>query len=606
MKNGSDAKGSRRSFFKPVGREATPGSHASARGRRSGGLAPESTLEAADLFFENGTIYTVDDMDTIVEALAVKDGKIIFAGSQNEGAQYKGPNTELVDLDGKLLLPGFFDVHIHSPGPALATLFDFVLVGIYHDAEVEKVISDFINGHPEQDSFLGYGHATNIYTDIENIKGPRKERLDAICADRPVRIIAGDGHSMWLNSIALEEAGITSATEAPRGGVIEKNDQTGEPWGVLKDMAITLSPKPVFETGRMAAAIESYQQTLNALGYTSIFNPTMFGGILDVPWEAFHALDSAGKLTLRVSGAIGIDSFSDLAQKEAEAKETAEKYSSDLLALTTAKFFADGIVNGRTAFLLEPYNDRPESRGMQMWEQDKLNEAFAKANQWGLQAHVHAFGDGAVRAALDACEYAKAHVPEGDFRSTIAHVMLIDPADISRFGRLGAIAAVEPYEHFRIPGYTDCELHDAVGDRVEMSYPVRTLYDSGVVIAFSSDCPVVLMPNPLVGIQAGVTRNMVNADLYGLPAIEDANDPRYLLAPEQRLSVRQMIRGFTINGAYTTFSENKTGSLEVGKVADLIVLDQNILEAASLQIEKTKVLQTYLEGRIVFDRTQGP
>ena len=592
---------SRRSFLKGAGIATGAAICTSLPLSISGCAFAQEPSEVADLFFQNGTIYTADGMDTIVEALAVKEGTIIFAGSLDQGEKFKGSDTELIDLDGKLMLPGFFDTHIHSPGTALAEVFDFTLAGVYDSAEVEKVIRDFVSAHPNQDSYLGIGHATNIFTDIENVKGPKKERLDAISADKPITIVSGDGHSMWVNSAALALAGITSSTVPPHGGVIEKDNASGELWGTLKDLAMTLVPKPVFETDRMIVALHSYQQLLNSLGCTSIHNPTMFGGILDVPWEAFHLMDSAGELTLRVSGCIGIDSFSDLAEKEAEAKEVAQKYCSELLKLTGAKFFADGIVNGRTAFILEPYNDRPDSSGIQMWEQDKLNEAFAKANEWGLQTHTHAFGDAAVRAALDACEYANRQIPGGDFRNTIAHMMLIDEKDIPRFNELGVLAAVEPFEHFRIPHYTDTELYSAVGERVEVSYPVKTLHDSGAVVSFSSDCPVVMIPNPLVAMQAGVTRNMVNAASYGLPDIEDIDDPRFLLNPGQRLSVQEMVRGFTINGAYTTFSEDKTGSLEEGKAADLVILDQNILEVDPLQIEKTTVLQTYLEGKLVFD-----
>ena len=369
---------------------------------------------------------------------------------------------------------------------------------------------------------------------------------------------------------------------------------------------MALAPKPVFENEKMILALKSYQKLLNSLGYTSTNNPTMFGGILEVPWEALHAMDSAGELTLKVSGAIGVDTISDFAQKEAEAKEIIEKYSSDHLTLTAVKFFADGIVNGRTAFLSEPYADKPESTGVEMWEQDKLNEAFAKVNSWGLQIHTHAFGDAGVRATLDGYEYASKQFPGKDFRNIIAHMMLIDDADIARFSELGVIAAVEPYEHFRIPGYTDYELYTAVGDRIERSYPVKTLFDSGAVVAFGSDCPVVMYPDPMMAIQAGVTRNMINAAAYGLPDIDDMDDPRYLLDSEQRLSVREMIRGFTVNGAYAACSESKTGSLEVGKAADLVILDQNILEVDPLQIEKTRVLQTYLDGRLVFDSAQTP
>ncbi len=561
----------------------------------------------ADLFFENGVIYTVDAKDTTAEALAVGGGKIVFVGSGKEGEQYKGPGTKVIDLKGRLMLPGFFDTHIHSPGTAAGQIFDFAVTGIYDVDKVMEVIKDYITAHPEQDSYYGIGYATNIFSDVENSKGPRKERLDAICRDKPVVIMPGDGHAMWLNSKAFEAAGISADTVPPRGGVIEKDEATGALWGTLKDMAMVLAPKPVFDHDKMIAALKGYQQTLNAYGITSVLSLPTFGGLVDVPWEAFHELDANNELTLKVSGAIWIDSISDLAQKEREAEEVAAKYDGKYLKLTTAKFFADGIVNTRTACLLAPYENQPDNYGSEMWDPVSLDQAVAKANEWGLQAHIHAFGDGAVREALDAYQYASAHAPKGDYRNTLTHLMMIDSDDLGRFGQLGVIASIQPYWHFKIPGYWEPDVESAIGKgRADRAYPLKSLFDAGATLSFSSDCPSTVDPNPLVAIEIGVTRNMADATQYGLPDITGSDDVRYLLNPAERLPVKEMIRGFTANGAYATFSEKETGTLEVGKAADLIVLDKNILEIDPLQIEKAKVLQTYLDGKLVYGKEDEP
>ena len=563
--------------------------------------------EAADRLFENGVIYTVDANDTMAEALAVKDGKIVFVGSGKEGERYRGPKTKVIDLKGRLMLPGFFDTHIHSPGTAAGELFDFALNGVYDADKVEQIIRDYVNAHPDQDIYYGIGYATNIFTDEENSKGPKKERLDAICSDKPIVIMSGDGHAMWLNSRAFEAAGITTATVPPRGGVIEKDDRTGELWGTLKDMAMVLAPKLVFQPGKMIAALKGYQQRLNSYGITSILSLPTFGGIVDVPWEAFHEMDANDELTLRVSGAIGIDSISDLTQKEREAKDVAAKYNGKYLKLTTAKFFADGVVNTRTAYLLAPYEKQPGNYGSEMWDPVSLNKAAAKANEWGLQVHIHAFGDGAVREALDACQYANENAPRGDYRNTITHLMLIDSDDLGRFGQLGVIASIQPYWHFKIPGYWDSDVESAIGkNRADRGYPLKSLFDAGATLAFSSDCPSTIDPNPLAAIEIGVTRNMADAAQYGLPDTTGSDDVRYLLNPAERLPVKEMIRGFTAEGAYATFSEKETGTLEVGKAADLIVLDRNILEIDPLQIEKARVLQTYLNGKLVYGKEDEP
>lgn len=568
-------------------------------------FAPAQAPEAADLLFKNGVIYTADAGDSIAEALAVKDGRIAFVGSSEDGRQYEGAGTEVVDLGGRLMLPGFFDTHIHSPGIAMGELFDFMLGGVYESGQIEKAIGDYVSAHPDQEAYFGFGYETGAFSGEESGKGPRKERLDAICPDKPMQILAGDGHSMWLNSKALEAAGITAATPSPHGGIIEKDEGTGAPWGILKDMAMTLARKPSFDTEKMTAALRKYQRMLNSYGCTSVLSVPMFGGIFDVPWEALHRMDARNELTVKVKGAVIFDSTSDLAEKKKEIAEIAAKYNGNYLRLTSAKFFADGVVNTRTAYVLDPYVDRPDSRGVAMWEQNKLNEAFAKVNEWGLQAHIHAIGDAAVRSALDACEYANGHAPGVDRRNTITHLQMVDSADIPRFEKLGVVASTQPYWHFKAPGYWEPEEFAAIGARAEREYPLKSLHDAGARLAFSSDSPVTPYPNPLVAIQAGVTRNLVEASLFDLPDIADIDDPEYLLGPAERLSVREMIRGFTANGAYAAFGEREAGTLEVGKAADLIVLDRNILEIDPLQIERTKVLQTYVDGKLVYGERGG-
>ncbi len=564
---------------------------------------PSEAFDAADLFFHNGVICTMDADDRLAGALAVKDGKIVFVGSPEDGEKYKGPETRVVDLGGKLMLPGFLDTHIHSPGIAMGELFDFVLAGVYDTDKIAKTIRDYVDAHP-QEAYFGFGFESGAFGEDEKSRGPTKERLDAICPDRPIQILAGDGHSMWLNSKAFEAAGITESTVSPHGGIIEKDGRTGALWGTLKDMAMTLARRPAFDIDKTVAALKKYQEMLNSYGCTSIFSVPMFGDILDVPWEALHRMDEAGGLTVKVRAAVIFDSTADLAEKEREIGEIAAKYNGKYLKLTSAKFFADGVVNTRTAFMLAPYDDRPDSRGVRMWDQNRLNEAFAKVNGLGLQAHIHAIGDAAVRAALDACEYANAHAPKGDCRNTVTHLQVVDPADLGRFKALGVVASTQPYWHFKIPEYWEPEEYKAIGARAEREYPLKSLHDAGATLAFSSDSPVTPWPNPLVAIQAGVTRNLTEASAYGLPDLTDIDDPTYLLNAAERLPVREMIRGFTANGAYATFAERETGTLEVGKAADLIVLDRNILEIDPLQIGKAKVLQTYLDGKLVYGEAE--
>ncbi len=571
--------------------------------------APARAADPADLFFENGVIYTVDAADRVVEALAVRDGRIVFVGSRREGEGYIGAGTRVVDLGGKLMLPGFCDSHVHTPGTYVSGLFDFDLTGILDPGEAEAVIREYVEKNPEQEIYWGIGYESNMSYGgggEEARKGPKKERLDAICPDRPMLILASDGHAMWLNSKALELSGIDAATPDPQGGRIERDDESGEPWGTLKDMALTLTPRFTFDTGEMVAAVKMFQAELNSYGVTSIFTVPAFGGVLDVPLDALRRMDRDGGLTVKVRAGVVFDGIDDFAEKEREIREIRSRYDGDFLKVTAVKFFVDGAVNMRTAHMLEPYADDPDNYGIRAWEQDRLNEAVAAVNAWGLQAHIHAVGDAAVRAALDACAYAARHAPAGDYRNAVTHLQIVDPADIGRFAALGVVASTQPYWHFKEPDYWESEEYTTIGERAERQYPLASLHETGALLAFSSDTPVSVQPNPLAAIQIGVTRNLTSAWAYDVPEIVDMDDPTYLLNPAERLPVREMIRGFTANGAYATFADRETGTLEVGKAADLAVFDTNILEADPLRIEKAKVLRTYVDGKLVYGEEETP
>lgn len=567
---------------------------------------PALAAEEADILFRNGAIYTADDRDRTVESLAVKDGRIIFVGSDEEGAAYRGGSTEVVDLGGRLMLPGFVDSHLHTPGLFFTELFDFDISGIYDADETEAAIREYVAQHPEQESYLGFGFATNAFTLGEEAeKGPRKERLDAICADKALVIYSNDSHQIWMNTKAFETWGITSSTASPQGGVIEFDDVTGEPWGVLKDMAMILGPKVSWDTGTMKGLLLRFHELLSSLGCTSILAVPAFGNIVDVPWEALAELEREGTLTVKVKGAVIVDNIDDLDEKVAEIEAMRSRYDSEFLRLIAAKFFADGVVNSRTAYLLSPYEGQPQNYGRPAWTQDKLNEAFARINAIGVQTHIHAIGDAAVRMALDANEYAAHNAPPGDYRNAITHLQIVHPSDLPRFGELGVVANIQPYWHYKEPDYWETEEFGAIGERAEAEYPLKSLADAGARLAFSSDTPVPPIPNTMIAIEAGVTRNLANGADYGVPDITDIDDPTYLLGAGERMTVREMIRGFTIDSAYAIHSETETGSLEIGKAADMIILDRNILQIDPLEISEAKVLRTYVNGVIVHDNIKA-
>ena len=272
------------------------------------------------------------------------------------------------------------------------------------------------------------------------------------------------------------------------------------------------------------------------------------------------------------------------------------------MKLTAAKIFTDGIIASKTAFLLQPYFNTDEY-GEAIWTQDDLNKVYTMVNEEGLSVHIHSIGDAAVKMALDAAEYAKQHTQNNDLRNAITHLQLVDNNDLPRFKELNVLPVLQTFWHFKQPGaWLPIELPMLGAERAETEYPLRSFVTHGAMPIFSSDFPVTSVPYPFYAIEIGVTRNLPDGPAYGASDdITDMNDPKYLLQPAERLDMMTMIRGYTANAAYLISAEDVTGSLEVGKFADMIVIDQNLLDIEPLEISNTKVLKTYFKGKLVFD-----
>jgi len=538
----------------------------------------------ADLYFENGVIYTVDHDNSIVQALAVKEGIIVFAGSNVDGKAYKEAAAEIIDLKGGMLLPGFIDGHIHTVTPEF---FDFVHFFDFNLDLTLQTIVHYVNAHPNQKVYYGFGYNVNIFEGEELLKGPRKERLDAICSDKPLIIYSLDGHTIWLNSKGFEYCKITKDTPCPIGGEIVKDEHSGELWGSLMNSAMSLVPDPYLEKDRLSVVLQNFQSNLNALGYTSIM--TLPGnGFLAVYWDGYQQLERDGLLSLRVRGAEIIKPWL-LEEDISNIKTLKNKYNSELVKITAAKFFIDGIIAGRTAYLMQPYQDSG-FRGEPMWEQATLNAAIASMNREGFQTHTHVMGDASAKMALDAAQFANCF----DCRNVLTHLPLVDPNDFSRFKTLNVIPVIQPYWFFKQLNYWEPVEYAVLGKRAEREWPLKSYINNGARVVFSSDYPVSNPPNPFVAIEIGLTRNQ--------PGIANMDDPAYLLWPEERANVEEMIRGFTANAAYSIFAEDVTGTLEVGKSADLIVIDQDLFSIYPSKIGNTKVLRTYFKGKLVYSK----
>ncbi|MBW6463910.1 MAG: amidohydrolase [Firmicutes bacterium] len=556
-----------------------------------------------DILFYNGVIYTADKDNTIVEALAVKEGKIIFTGSSKDASRYMTDAGEVIDLQGRMILPGFIDSHLHAPGRALIDLYN---ISLYESLDLESVlkqVENFIQANPDQEIYYGEGFSLGLFSGEEVSRGPRKEHLDSVCPDKPVVIYSSDCHLAWLNSCAFNAFGIDKETDVPAGGVIEKNPVTGELWGTLKEAAMRLIPEQTFSEHQLEDAILEFQSFLHSLGYTGILSVSIASA---PPLEAFYKIGQRDELKLHVNSTVTIEPGFNLTEQVELINAMRKKYSSKYHSVSTVKFFTDGVVEGATAYLLEPYSPaagkNASYRGELLWNTERLTEAISLVNGIGLQVHVHSIGDASTKAVLDALEMAAVEAPAGDYRNTITHLQLVDPVDIKRFYDLNVIASVQPYWHCKEPGWWDVVDYHMLGERAECEYPLKSFFDTGLKVTSSSDHPVTPYPNPLRAIRAGVTRNITAEGSYGLPLLKDTDDPRGLLNKAERVSLTDMLRSFTINGAYTIFREKITGSLEPGKQADLVILDRNLFDLDPLDLESAKVMSTYFNGEIVYKR----
>jgi predicted amidohydrolase YtcJ len=397
---------------------------------------------------------------------------------------------------------------------------------------------------------------------------------------------------MWVNSVTLERANISKDTPDPDGGRIERNPETGEPTGTLRETAFKLIEDVIPEHSREERknALIEYQKMAARAGITLVHD-----AMLDAETTtAFNELAEAGQLTMRFRGSITFEADQDIQPQVklmlAEREENIHPYFQTL----SAKIFVDGVIEGGTAYLLEPYAHQPEFRGEPIWDPELLKETCNALENEKIQIHLHVIGDAAARITLDALEYAREIHGERDSRHSVTHLHLVDPADIHRFKDLEIVGLPQPF-WFKVDDYYDELALPYLGqERADKQYPMQSLIESGVIMASGSDFPVTIPFDPVIAIQTGVTRNSV-----------ESSETR-VLWPEERSSLEDLIRSFTYNGAYANFLENEIGSLEAGKKADLVVLDKNLFEIPQEEIASTKVLLTLVDGNVVFQGTDFP
>ena len=538
-----------------------------------------------DILYINGKIYTADANSSWAQACAVKDGRFTFVGSDEDAADIEA--DRVVDLEGKMVLPGFVEAHAHVTWAAVDAVFK---VGLFGEESVEAYldkIKKFIDEHPDLPAYEGVGWENPMFEKT----GPSRKLLDEICPDKPVMMWSHDKHSLWVNSKTLEMCGITRDTKVPAGNIIEK-DENGDPKGTLREfaaIALVDSVKPVFSKENYREAIAWVQKHLAQYGITSIQDP-----VLDPDEEAIAALiEMSGndELICKIRGAfrsLENDSYRhiDLYDK------IREKADSHMFAINQMKLFIDGVVEGKTGYLKEPYNGESEYRGDPIWDKDALNEFCCRMDELGLDIHCHVIGDAAISMALDALDSITEKNPLRERRPVFTHLQVVDPADIKRMVDHNVTAVTNPYWHFKYRGFFDDIEVPYLGERAYREYPMKSLSDAGVRLGAASDYNVTAVPAPLIGIQVGATRVYID---------EDPEDMQQVLAPEERVSVEELVRAFTINNAYACRLDDIAGSVEEGKCADMVILEENIFEVPVTDIHKVKICQTISEGKVIYE-----
>jgi hypothetical protein len=543
----------------------------------------------ADAAYINGHVYTVGGDSDRAEAFAIRDRRFIAVGTLQEVEPFIGSMTKVVDLHGRMVMPGIHDVHVHPMDAGLKELYDCGFPFSLTLDEILGTVKGCAAGIPKGEWVRGGQWATEL---LESSRAPHKSMLDAVAPDHPVFLIDSTVHGAWVNSAGLAALGITRETPDPNGGVIVRDRDSGEPTGVLLDNAAYLAMRqlPPYSPEQYQEALYWSVAQLNKVGVTAIKDAQVDGSTL----HAYCGLARTGRLQAWVATSLAWKaSWTETREQELENIASRGGCRSAIINTAFIKIFLDGIPPSRTAAFLDPYlaDERyePGYSGKLIHAPAELAGDVVDLDAQGLTIKIHATGDRAVRIALDAFEAARRANGHSRQRHEIAHAEAIHPEDLPRFQRLGVTAEMSPILWY--PSSLVDAMEKVLGrERVHHWWPIRALRESGALVVYGSDWPsVVPSPSPWPGIEAMVTRR----DPYG------AHDGE--LWPEQAIDLASAIEIFTRAGAAAMYLEDHTGSIEAGKSADFIVLDRNLFEILPEAIGDTQVLRTVVRGETVYE-----
>ena len=556
---------------------------------------------AEETLFVNGVVWTGNPTQSRAEAVLVRDGRIDYVGTSEEAARRADSSARTLDLKGKMLLPGFVETHSH---PAVAGLLNSKLqvIGTQTVADVQAALKAYADAHPDEEVLFGFGFPSALNTAINaaGVKGPYRGDLDAVVSDRPVMLIALDAHSAWVNSKALEVAGITKDTADPLPGVhYYQRDKNGEPTGWMVEGNAFWPLVPRFGIGSEAdfrAAFSDMLPNYSAMGITTVFDAGIPGGdtLLRNALMALASMEREGQLPVRFRASSYLNSPDEadaaMARRVAQIRQA---FASDLIDLHTVKIPNDGTIEGETAAVLKPYAGG--GSGAVLLSGKPFAQFIAALRKADLDAHIHAIGDRTLRVTLDAVAEARVAVPESNNRVTVAHAMLAAAEDLHRLKSLDVMIQTTPHWAHDLSGTLELYSHLLDDQRGASVMLLRDLWNAAPLVAFGADYPATGLPfpqtSPLYGIEIGHTRLAPGAT-EGTP----------LPPADQRMALEDMLMGYTVQGARQLRLEGEVGVIAPGKQADLVVIERDLFREPPHRIHAIPVDLTMLAGRIVFTR----
>lgn len=534
----------------------------------------------ADLVIKSNAIFDSVGDEPFAGFVAVQGNKIAAVGKPEEVQNFIGADTQVYDCEDKLVMPGFHDSHTH-----------LILAGMYKtypnlgaaksEEETARMLKDYYDAHPTDGWIFGFNWY-HVFWDVKEL--PKKETLDKYFPDQPVFLLNAEAHGAWVNSKALEIAGVTKDTPDPFGGEINR-DENGEPTGFLYEAAIAYVAKHalVFSEEQEKTYLKKFMQAAAELGVTAVVDVQPYFGRDLGSLDVYTDLEKSGDLTIRIAAAA--DLLGDLDQ----ALENSKKYKTEKVRAHMLKQFVDGVITTHTALLLDDYADEP-TKGTPLFELDKLEAAVQEAHKRGLWIKIHAIGDRAIRFTIDSYEKAIKAYGKNGCRHAIEHLEMTSDTDLPRFKELGLIPSVQPEHIGLMPTWEGEEYRVNLGEeRAGKTWPLKSLLEQAGVLAIGSDCPVV-DNNPFYAIHRGVTR------------LHDDGLPEGGWNPTQKLTIAEVLKGYTYGSAYGIGREDEMGTLEAGKFADIAVIDKNLFAATPDEIRGSTVEMTIMDGKVVYKK----